>query len=301
MNLTELSPSMNSKTLSESYSKQFGNSIDASTLSIDEAQRMLSQTRGKIVEFKQSSKAHTRENNPVFLKLMMMEQALAARVNETEENTMNIKNITQNKKSAFVNAVKEAAKGKTVDTASLRSMGVTESLLSIVESQDSAVAFMKGLVEKKKCNENKTRLQEGEVDQAQVVLAAQDMVDQVQKMIENMSDLKVKELPALADGIRGQMGTDQSTQFQTAAGSALDSLVAALSTAKEELNSATGILTGEELSVPGEEGMDDMGMDMGMDAELDAAPTDDMAMDAGLDAEMDALDAPEGDLGRDRI
>lgn len=298
MNLNELAPKKTSKALSESYSKQFGKNIDVSTLQVDHARVMLQKTRDRIQEYKLSENAHYREQDQDYLRLMVMEQALAARVNETEEKTMNIKNITQNRKSAFVNAVKEAAQGKAVDKASLRSMGVTESLLTVVESQDTAVKFMKGLVEKKKCKEDKTRLQEGEVDQAQVVLAAQDMVDQVQKMIENMSDLKVKELPALTDGIRGQMGADQAQSFSSAAGAALDSLVGALTTAKEELNSATGILTGEEMSVPGE---DDMDMDMGMDAELDVdAGLDDMGGD-DIDAEMDALDAPEGDLGRERI
>jgi hypothetical protein len=297
MNLTELNPVLSSKRLSESYAKQFGKGIDVSGLPRKQAIQMLNKTRGKIVEYKQSANAHTRETDPVYNKLMVLEQALTARVNETEEKKMNIKNITQNKKSAFVNAVKEAAQGKAVNKASLRSMGISESLLKVVESQESAAKFMKTVVsEKRKCKENKARLQEGEVDQAQVVLAAQDMVDQVQKMIENMSDLKVKELPALADGIRGQMGTEQSESFKSQAGAALDSLISNLSTAKEELNAATGILTGEELSVPGEDDME-LDVDSGMDVEPEMGAEPDL----DLDAEMDALDEPEGDLGRERI
>ena len=36
-----------------------------------------------------------------------------------------------------------------------------------------------------------------EVEKSQVVLAAQDMVDQVQKMLEDVGQMQVKELPAL--------------------------------------------------------------------------------------------------------
>ena len=41
------------------------------------------------------------------------------------------------------------------------------------------------------------RLNESEVQQAQVVLAAQDMVDKMQGMLEDVSELQFKELPAL--------------------------------------------------------------------------------------------------------
>jgi hypothetical protein len=44
------------------------------------------------------------------------------------------------------------------------------------------------------------RLREAsEVQQAQVVLASQDMVDQVQKMSEQISAMQFKDLPALVD------------------------------------------------------------------------------------------------------
>ena len=54
------------------------------------------------------------------------------------------------------------------------------------------------------------RLQESEVQQAQVVLAAQDMVDSVQGMLEDVSEMQFKELPALVDSIRNQVGTAQA-------------------------------------------------------------------------------------------
>ena len=54
-----------------------------------------------------------------------------------------------------------------------------------------------------------------EVEKSQVVLAAQDLVDSLRKMIEEVSDMLVKELPALSDSIQSEIGVNESTQFTT--------------------------------------------------------------------------------------
>ena len=52
-----------------------------------------------------------------------------------------------------------------------------------------------------------------EVNRSQVILAAQDMVDKMQSMLEDTTEMQFKELPALVDSIRNQIGMDQATQF----------------------------------------------------------------------------------------
>jgi hypothetical protein len=101
-------------------------------------------------------------------------------------------------------------------------------------------------------------LNESEVQQAQVVLAAQDMVDQVQGMLEDVSELQFKDLPALVDNIKNQIGLDQSSQFNNDATQALSSLVQNLQLAKQQLETALGVVTGQVeavdgLPVPGQE------------------------------------------------
>ena len=49
-----------------------------------------------------------------------------------------------------------------------------------------------------------------EVEKSQVILAAQDMVDSVQKMVEDVSDMLVKELPALVDSVQSEIGVQES-------------------------------------------------------------------------------------------
>jgi hypothetical protein len=150
------------------------------------------------------------------------------------------------------------------------------------------------------------RLQESEVQQAQVVLAAQDMVDQVQSMLEDITELQFKELPALVDSIRNQIGMDQANQFNTDATAALSGLVQNLQTAKASLETSLGVVTGQQTApvVPGAaDAAADIGAAVGDDVAA-AADIDDL--DADLDAAADDLDldvdepAAGPELGRER-
>ena len=273
MNLTDLSPKMTSEKLSEEYTTRFGKSVDVSSLNEAAAQSMLGEARSKIAEIKSSSKGHYCETSETFLKLMVMEQALAARVEESAAEKVKV----MNPKQKFMNAVKTVAVGESLTESQVAELGVSAKLASVLESQESAVKFVKMYVEsckskmkkKKKgygeaCSSKKGKkmMESAEVEQAQVVLAAQDMVDQVQKMIEQMTDLRVKELPALVDGIRAEMGTDQAGSFNDSANAALEGLLGSLETAKGELQGAVGVVTGEEMAVPSEEEMPAPDMDM---------------------------------------
>jgi hypothetical protein len=84
-----------------------------------------------------------------------------------------------------------------------------------------------------------------EVDKSQVILAAQDMIDSVQKMYEDVNDMLVKELPALTDSIQSEIGVNESDAFNTAATEALNTLNTALQAAQTGLRGALGGLTGQ--------------------------------------------------------
>jgi hypothetical protein len=83
------------------------------------------------------------------------------------------------------------------------------------------------------------------VEEAQVTLAAQDMVDEIQKMIEKVSDMLVKELPALSDGVESEVGVNEGEQFTAQATEALTALTAALGQAKIGLQGARNVITGQ--------------------------------------------------------
>ena len=121
-----------------------------------------------------------------------------------------------------------------------------------------------------------------EVEKSQVILAAQDMVDSVQKMVEEVSDMLVKELPALVDSIDSEIGVNESDQFNQQASEALSSLNTALQQTQATLKSALGTITGQggqEFGgeLPGAEadavdGMMDMDADVDSDLGAEAPP-----------------------------
>lgn len=147
------------------------------------------------------------------------------------------------------------------------------------------------------------RLQESEVQQAQVVLAAQDMVDSVQGMLEDVSEMQFKELPALVDSIRNQVGTQQADQFNNDANAALQTMIQNLQGAKQQLEQALSVVTGQQIgSAPGEiPGIGAPGADIGGAAPGGMAgemppPGGELDVDAAID-----LPPPDGKgLGRKR-
>lgn len=84
-----------------------------------------------------------------------------------------------------------------------------------------------------------------EVEKSQVILAAQDIVDSVQKMIEETSDMLVKELPALTSSVENEIGVNESTQFNQQVSEALTGLSQAMAQAKATLQNALNGLTGQ--------------------------------------------------------
>jgi hypothetical protein len=139
-------------------------------------------------------------------------------------------------------------------------------------------------------------LENEEVEKSQVVLAAQDMVDSVQKMIEEVSDMLVKELPALTDSIQSEIGVNESEQFNSQTAEALTSLQAALTTSQSTLKAALGSITGQG-------NMEEFQPDMSEPAP-DMPPANDMGdeeMDIDISDE-EEIEAPEpmpvGAVGR---
>jgi hypothetical protein len=126
------------------------------------------------------------------------------------------------------------------------------------------------------------------------------MIDRVQGMLEDVSEMQFKDLPALSDSIKNDMGVEQSQQFQSQAAAALTTLLQAMQAGKTELEAAQGVLTGQAPVVPGGDMMGDAGTDpLAGDADADAADLD-------VDAEIATADDEEDDelaavsLGRER-
>ncbi len=135
-----------------------------------------------------------------------------------------------------------------------------------------------------------------EVEKSQVVLAAQDLVDSIQKMIEETSDMLVKELPALVDSVQSEIGSNESEQFNSQVTEALSSLQASLTQAHSSLKSAVNIVTGQGSQQNFDSQLDQQA-DMAIQGdEVETDTTDELS----VDTEMPDIEEPEqlGSVGR---
>lgn len=149
-------------------------------------------------------------------------------------------------------------------------------------------------------------LENEEVEKSQVILAAQDMIDTVQKMYEDINDMLVKELPALVDSIQSEIGVNESDTFNQAAGQALTTLNASLQETQTSLKSALGGLTGQGGEDAFALGDPEMGADVDVDMDVDMdTDIEDPAADLGAELpplpDMDDEDeAPLAAAGRSK-
>ncbi len=93
-------------------------------------------------------------------------------------------------------------------------------------------------------------LTEGEVGTAEVLLAAKDMVDSVQDIIEKVGKMQNEQLPQLLDSIRDQVGSAEAEAFKSSVGSSLSTLMTQLSAAREGVDGGVRVLSGEQLDNP---------------------------------------------------
>lgn len=146
-------------------------------------------------------------------------------------------------------------------------------------------------------DEQRTTLTEGEVSNAEVLLAAKDMVDSVQDTIEKVGKMQNEQLPQLLDSIRDQLGSEQAEAFKNAVGTTLETLMTQLQAAREGVDNGVRVLSGEAVDQP-------MAMpgDMGGEVpEMPAEPMSDLDMDDtdGFAATDAAVGGAE-ELGRER-
>ena len=236
MKLQELAAPSPTKQIAKVFESYFGSNIEFDRLTQRQTQHLLQRVQGLLREHRSGSDRYQSQQNPGYLKLVMMEQALTTRMAEeavpvaptgagakpAQPSTVQVKD------PKLAAALKKSQSGQTLNP-----------------DEQKLVAGAAMMQAESRLRRVMTRLNESEVQQAQVVLAAQDMVDKMQGMLEDVTELQFKELPALVDSIKNQVGIDQATQFNTDATAALAGLVQNLQGAKAALDQALGVVTGQ--------------------------------------------------------
>jgi hypothetical protein len=279
MKLQDLAVTAQTKQVAKVMESYFGQEVNFSKLTQSQAHNMLNRVRGLISEHRRQPGFHQSEQNPAYLKLVMMEQGLTGKLSEQDAvpagqpNPQNTAMMAAQRKKQLQDQLKQAQ-----EQVRMIQNQINQPALGMAEDQHSL----------------RRRLKEAsEVQQAQVVLASKDMVDQVQKMIETATSIQFKDLPALVDQIRNEIGYEQATQFNQDATTALSGLVQNLQQSKGQLEGALGVVTGQAPQVPGQELAAPMA-DVG--AEL--PPVDDSEEELDLDVDVEEPNSLETTLGR---
>jgi len=308
----------------ESY---FSKSIDFENMASSAAKSMLTKVRSLISEHR----THNSERDPGFVKLLVMERGLAARLAMREADIklepavgatkisadgQHIGTATNPQAAAQLKqavdkgdlklgdleegdySAKKARAGKDIGKKGKNFSKIAKSAAKKYGSKAAGERVAGSILNKLRMGENirlkmnGSYLTEDEVQQAQVVLAAQDMVDRIQDMLEDVTAMQFKDLPALSASISSTVGTNESQAFNNAASAALAALVDAVQAAKVGMETAQGTLTGQEPVVPGAE---EVATPVDPAAEVDA----DIEV-PGIDVDVDVEEPEMGSLGRAR-
>lgn len=208
----------------------FGTDINLAEMSTDTLGRMLTTTRAKINQIKESDLKYW--ENPQYNKLTLIKEQLST-------------------------YIKEVAPGRT-----------------------------DGKKMKKKMKEST------DLASAEVLLAAQELVDKLQGIVEDLAEMQVQELMPIVDAMKEQVGFDIAEQYNSAAEAALVSLLDQAKTAKEALENATLQAQGKPVNGPAT-------TDMGMEPEIADIPD---AGDMDMGDEFAGDDSAAGDenaIGRE--
>lgn len=137
---------------------------------------------------------------------------------------------------------------------------------------------------------------ESETAKSEAILAARDIVDSMQDMMERVGKMQNEQMPALLDAIRDQIGMEQADAFKASVAPMLDSLAQSLQQSREGADQAARALAGEQVA-PTDMSMP--GADLGgtlppPESDLDIEePADDFAA-------TDAAAGGEEEIGRER-
>jgi hypothetical protein len=309
MKLQDLAASSPARHAAKVFESYFGTRVSFDQLTTGQARQLLTRVRQLIREHKQTVSHHFSEHDPAYLKLVVMETALSGRVRE--EAVPIVGAATRPQTSATTTAAKPTAASTTANKTSVdvkdpklaAALKKSQGGQTLTPDEQKLVAGAALMQQESRLKRAYRMLRESEVQQAQVVLAAQDLVDKMQSMLEDTTEMQFKELPALVDSIRNQIGMDQANQFNTDATAALTGLVQNLQGAKQQMEAALGVVTGQQQATPA--------LDAAMGAGDMAAPQPpgDGSMDLSVGADLDIEEPPEpeqppaagkGALGRAR-
>ena len=287
MNIREISKPVTAAALNESLAKRFGQKVAIEKFTLEQLQDVRNKIRTKLsqVEMNENFDSVVKNENYQKSKLFLdvLNTAIAERENVAESDDCD---------SSCPKSCPDC--GGTGDPAKYKKMKNEAAKPDYIDidGDGNKKEPMKKAAKDAKKKKNESIVKEGAEDAAELVMAAKDMVDRVTGWMEDTAEMQTESMLELADAIRDEMGSEKSEAFVASIKPALESLYAAMESARGTLTTGVGMLTGEA------EPMDTMGaedpaVDPAADPDLDAM-ADEPALEPVEDDGLGAADAAMG-------
>lgn len=250
MIISEFGKPVTAKSLNESLAKRFGSRIKLENFTLEQLQDARNKIRTKLSQIEMSESFNTVVESDDYQKSKLFLDVLNAEISERGD---------------IEDEMLEASKPDYID---LDGDGDKEEPMKKA-AKDKKSKGIKAMIDagnkKADAEAKESVVREGAEDNAEIIMAAKDMVDRVTNWMEDTAEMQTESMLELADAIRDEMGQQMSDQFVNTVKPALEAMYATMETTRAGLTQGVGMLTGES------EPMDTMGADDAMPAEDEPA------------------------------
>jgi uncharacterized protein involved in tolerance to divalent cations len=221
--------------LNQQLSKVYRWQLDLERINESDASNMLQTLHNKISAIRSTSQAHHAERNPEFMEAVMVSRVLESWRAELESSSrMNLverkmDSKAKAKREKYVKGMKKV-KGDFKKRYGNRADDVMYATATKM-AQESTTHRAMGIL--------RIALTEGEIETARVTMAARDMVDTIQDLVEKIGKMQNEQLPALVSAMKDEIGIDQANQFNSTAMAAMATIMDAANGARDTLDNAS--------------------------------------------------------------
>ena len=287
MIISEFGKPVTAKSLNESLAKRFGSRIKLENFTLEQLQDARNKIRTKLSQIEMSESSNTVVEGDDYQKSKLFLDVLNAEI--SERGDIEEEALEEKAKPDYIDLdgdgdkkepMKKAAKDK--KSKGIKAMVDAGNKKADAEAKESVV-------------------REGAEDNAEIIMAAKDMVDRVTNWMEDTAEMQTESMLELADAIRDEMGVDQSTQFVQGVKPALEGLYTAMEQARESLSNGVGLLTGEGAPAPAMGAEEMPADDMGMEPTVDMDAAEPMPAEGDVDLAAAGGEEPAGRETRESV
>lgn len=244
MNIRDMNKPLTSKKLNETMAKKFGTKINVDSFTLEQLQDARNKMRTKQFDIETNESFSGLSQNRTYSKNKLFLDVLNAAISERSD-------ISEAGKPDFLDLDKDGDKKEPMKKAAKDAKGN--------KPKKGVNPFAKKVDEGKTIIDTyfASILKEGAEDNAELIMAAKDMVDRLTGWMEDTAEMQTESMLELADAIRDEMGAQQSEAFTNLVKPALESMYGIMETTRIALTQGVGMLTGE-----GEAPAADMGAEL---------------------------------------